>query len=527
MQGREVPSFGGEWSRSAPDAREHDSLSLIGSVVDGRYLVERLVGSGGFGLVYRATHLRFHSAVALKVLRVPPQCTSEQRERFVARFAEEGRLAFNLGALHPGIVRVFEAGTLSSAGGATAPYLAMEWLDGVPLAELVAERRVRGQAPLTLSDTLELLELAAQGLAAAHRSRVAHCDVKPANLFVCSHDGLRVAKLLDFGLAEVVIESVTASSSADSASSRRAFTSAYAAPEQWLAGLGRTGLWTDVHALALVCTELLSGRRAFEENDPRQLMAACLDQSARPTPGRRGVQVPEAVERVFEKALAVSPKSRFRDVAEFWEALRSASGSAWSSSRLRVSPALASVDAGPASPQAARLDSATAPTRSARHDTARPPGPVRERRSSPFSVERPLLRPGKWVALCVVAYAGWLLVGPHVSSQGRGSAAPAHRGHVPSSSPLPPPPSGSEPARMQPPVASAAAASVQPRHPGSAAPRRPRVLVSTIAPASTAVAGAPSALPHVEPAMPHASSRASAGAELDQLLQRPALITRQ
>src|SRR3982751_4565027 len=128
MSGVDANEFTGE-AHTGPDAGEADHLHLSGSVIDGRYLVERLVGSGGFGLVYRATHLHFASPVAIKVLRIPPLCGREERERFVARFSEEGRLAFNLGARHPGIVRIHEAGMVETRGGELTPYLAMEWLD--------------------------------------------------------------------------------------------------------------------------------------------------------------------------------------------------------------------------------------------------------------------------------------------------------------------------------------------------------------------------------------------------------------
>lgn len=302
---------------------ESDRLGLVGSVVDGRYLVERLVGRGGFGFVYRAKHLRFHSPVALKVLNVPPHASRDERERFVARFAEEGRLAFGLGALHPGIVRVLEAGTLETSLLEPTPYLAMEWLDGTSLRDFLEDRQARELPPLTVRETVELLDPAVQGLAAAHRARIAHCDVKPANIFLSVHDGAQTAKVLDFGLAEVVAEGVLASQSS-SGGPAHGFTSAYAAPEQWVSRLGRTGPWTDVHALALLCAELLCGRRALPSGTAQQLMAACLDESTRPTPAAMGTPLGAELDAVFDKALSISPKARFRGADEFWSAFKRA-----------------------------------------------------------------------------------------------------------------------------------------------------------------------------------------------------------
>jgi serine/threonine protein kinase len=135
-----------------------------------------------------------------------------------------------------------------------------------------------------------------------------------------------VSKLLDFGLAKAVHESATTSSLfAETGHRETSFTPSYGAPEQWLRRLGATGTWTDVHALALVCVEFLCGRRAFQ-GDSAQLMASCLDQAVRPTPRALDCEVPDAVEQVFLKALAVDPRERFANAADFWRALQSAAG---------------------------------------------------------------------------------------------------------------------------------------------------------------------------------------------------------
>ncbi len=384
----------GDSSRRVEPAPDSDRLGLVGSVVDGRYLIERLVGRGGFGFVYRATHLRFDSKVALKVLNVPPQASRAERERFFARFAEEGRLAFSLGALHPGIVRVFEAGTLETSLLEPTPYLAMEWLEGRSLREFLEDRAASGLSALGVGEVLELLEPAVQGLAAAHRARVAHCDVKPANVFLSLHDGQRTAKVLDFGLAQVVAEGVLASQSTASGVEAHGFTFAYAAPEQWVPRLGHTGPWTDVHALALLCVELLCGRRALSGNDPRQLMAACLDESRRPTPAALGLELGAALERVFDKALGVSPKTRFRSAGEFWAAFRQAAASV---DRLPPPPAVAPSAHGGGAPSLHDPATTTAPTRA----------PARARQQSRVAL-LPLILPvlgALWLA------RSWLLAG--------------------------------------------------------------------------------------------------------------------
>jgi hypothetical protein len=317
-------------ARLSPDQDEGaDPCGLVGSIVDGRYLVERVVGRGGFGVVYRAHHLRFESPVALKVLLPRVATPGRLSPEFGRRFLLEGKLLFSLSGLHPSIVRVFETGMLSLAQGVPAPYLALEWLDGESLESLLERRSAAGLGPHSLAECLALLEGPAKALGLAHARRIAHRDVKPANLFVVGQGERRVTKLLDFGIAKAMSESTdTSELFADSGFVERALTPGYAAPEQWLARFGATGTWSDVFSLALVAVELLSGQRALSGSDSTQLMGACIDPTHRPTPRALGVAVSDDVEAVFARALAVDPRARFRDAGELWESLRSAAGRA-------------------------------------------------------------------------------------------------------------------------------------------------------------------------------------------------------
>jgi serine/threonine protein kinase len=332
------------------ESRNEQALrALTGRVIDGRYLLERVVGSGGFAVVFRASHLRFQRPVAIKMLGIGSGATRDERRNIVASFLAEGKLLFELGGLHPSIVRVFETGTVECADG-TTPYLAMEWLDGLPLDREIERRREHRAR--TLDEVMALLDEAVRGLSAAHRKRIAHRDIKPANIFLSVKDERVSAKLLDFGVAKAFGESVTqADAYDDTGCARSSFTPAYAAPEQWLRRLGATGPWTDVHALALVLTELLCGRRAFDGNGA-ELMAQCLD-VIRPTPRALGVEVSDEVERVFAQALALKPRERFADADEFWSALRRASSAGGVA--LRAAPA--------PQPLASRPNDARAPRR--------------------------------------------------------------------------------------------------------------------------------------------------------------------
>jgi serine/threonine-protein kinase len=105
-----------------------------------------------------------------------------------------------------------------------------------------------------------------------------------------------------------------------------AFTPAYGAPEQWLPKrYGQTGPWTDVWGFALCLVEALTGQTPFD-GDAMTTMAACIDETRRPTPRTLGVSVPDGVERAILRALAVDPRERFHDIGTFWDEIERASG---------------------------------------------------------------------------------------------------------------------------------------------------------------------------------------------------------
>jgi serine/threonine protein kinase len=319
-----------------------DPFGIVGTVVDGRYRVERVAGQGGFGVVYRAWHLGFESPIALKVLKLPESWSIERKQARVTSFQREGRMLFELSALHPAIVRAFETGTVAGPDGSPAPYLSLEWLEGASLDHELKQRRKQGVAAMTLPEVLGLLHGPAEGLARAHARGIVHRDVKPGNLFVTMQGDEPYVKILDFGIAKVVDGAAdTTAQYAATAGSTASFTAMYAAPEQWLERLGATGTWTDVHALALVCVELLTGSIPFAGREPVQFMAACLDPALRPTPKSRGVELAADVESVFAKAIALHPRERFRDVGAFWRALCEAAR--WSPDRAMAAAELVSV----------------------------------------------------------------------------------------------------------------------------------------------------------------------------------------
>jgi len=297
-----------------------DTFKLKGQILDARYQVESVVGEGGFGVVYRATQVNFDEPVAIKVLKIPGQLSAKDAEVFVETFRAEGKHLRKLSAEHPAFVRAHDTGVIN-VDGAPAPYLVLEWLDGSPLEDDLAERREKGQQGRTLQESMELVEPIFGALAHAHAQRVAHRDIKPANIFVIRTKNGKSTKLLDFGMAKVMTATGTQGLHAATQGGLSGLTPAYAAPEQWDKKMSATGPWTDVYSLALVLVELLTDKPPLDGDDMPSLMASTLDEEIRPTPTVRGAVVDSAVEAVFAKALALHPKDRYRHAGEFWNAL--------------------------------------------------------------------------------------------------------------------------------------------------------------------------------------------------------------
>jgi len=304
-----------------------DPFDLCGVTIDGKYRVASVVGDGGFGVVYRGVHKGFGELIAIKCLKLPSSLEEEQRAELLEKLQEEGRLLHRLSKATSGIVQALDVGACISPSGIWVPYLIMEWLEGETLGEFLKRRATNGEGGLDLAAAIKMLEPAARALAVAHAQKIAHRDVKPANIFLVEVGGRRTAKVLDFGIAKVLSDHRGYTTALEStAMSPTAFTPRYGAPEQFNKQRGATGPWTDVFALALVLVECVSGRKALEGDDPTQLYIASADPAFRPTIRARGVEVAENVEDVLRKALEVEPKKRYPDAGAFWSALEIAAG---------------------------------------------------------------------------------------------------------------------------------------------------------------------------------------------------------
>ena len=290
-----------------------DPFALVGQVLAGRFRIERAVAEGGFGVVYRAQQLALDRAVAIKVLKTPADLSPLARMNPQQIFEAEARTAARL--KHPHIVEVYDFGVAETTGGAPLLWMAMEWLEGKTLEQVLADRQGEPMSPAAALDFLGPL-LRTMGF--AHRQGVAHRDLKPGNIMLAQEGGTAVLKVLDFGIAKMMAGTGpdAPGSAARNTQDAPAFSPDYAAPEQLVRAA--TGPWTDVHALALIMTEFLTGQAAYgpvNGNLYSQVLSV-----RRPTPESKGIPVGDW-EPVLSRALAQRPEDRYPDADAFVEAL--------------------------------------------------------------------------------------------------------------------------------------------------------------------------------------------------------------
>jgi serine/threonine-protein kinase len=268
--------------RGEVDAARRQSTDrfLPGTVLGGRYRVVALLGKGGMGEVYRADDLTLGQPVALKFL---PEAMA-RNEDFLVRLRNEVRTARRVS--HPNVCRVYDVGEVD---GQT--FLSMEYVDGEDLASLL--RRI-GRLPV--DKTLQIARQLCAGLAEAHRQGVLHRDLKPANVML---DGRGHILITDFGLAGLAEQIERADV--------RSGTPAYMAPEQ-LQGKG-VSVKSDIYSLGLVLYEILTGKRAFEDETFTKLQRARREKpSTRPSSLIKDLD--PAVERVILSCLEPDPGNR-------------------------------------------------------------------------------------------------------------------------------------------------------------------------------------------------------------------------
>jgi serine/threonine protein kinase len=263
------------------------------------YRIEALIGRGGAGVVYRATHLPLHRPAAVKLLAPGLAADADYRRRF----EREARVAAALE--HPHIVPIYDAGYAEGV-----LYLAMRYIDGPNLATVIHD-----DGPMDLHRACELLTGVAEALDSAHHAGLVHRDVKPANVLLTTPGqptGRQHAYLCDFGIAR------QSSSTLTTATGEFLGTLQYAAPEQ-IQGQPVDGR-TDQYALACVAYRCLTGRVPYPADEPAAVMFAHISADP-PRASTHNPALPPAVDDIIARALAKKPTDRFPDCTSFLHAL--------------------------------------------------------------------------------------------------------------------------------------------------------------------------------------------------------------
>jgi len=294
----------GFMGKEAPTASP--SLPRIGELIAGKYTIDRILATGGMGVVVAAKHIRLDQRVAIKFL-LPEML---DREELVARFLREAQATVGLHGEHA--VRVYDVGTLETG----SPYLVMELLRGNDLDE---ELEVRG--PLDVEEAVDYTLQACEAIAEAHRVGIVHRDIKPSNLFLARRpDGSRIVKVVDFGISKLLADEAQRGLNSKLTTTTAMLGSPqYMSPEQVRSARDVDGR-TDIWSLGCVLYEMLANVPPFSAETVSAVSAMIVADKPPSLRTLRGDAPPELC-KVVLRCLEKNRERRYRTVAALAEAL--------------------------------------------------------------------------------------------------------------------------------------------------------------------------------------------------------------
>jgi len=275
----------------------------VGSVIADTYTIEALIGRGGMGAVFLASHKRLPGKkVAIKVLHA-----ELSGQEVLHRFEREAQIASKLG--HPNIVGVTDYNVMPDG----TPYLVLEYLEGESLAQQLRN------GPLPLEHVMSIVRQVGSALAAAHREGIVHRDLKPQNIFMVPSEVenrvVDVAKVLDFGISKI-----RGSQTVKTQEAALLGTPQYMAPEQATGQHDKVDGRTDIFALGAIVHEMMSGQPAFSgANIPEVVFKVVYEQPA--DLAALAPATPPAVLAAVKRAMEKKAEDRFQTVAELVEAI--------------------------------------------------------------------------------------------------------------------------------------------------------------------------------------------------------------
>jgi formylglycine-generating enzyme required for sulfatase activity/predicted Ser/Thr protein kinase len=286
-----------EWIQSRDGVSESTGWDLkLGSTFAGRYEVLKVIGKGGMGVVYLVRDVDLDRNVALKIPTL-----GDADETFVRRFQREARVGAQLSHDNR-FCRIIDVNKFEDL-----PYLTMDFIEGRPLTDVLAEQGGRMPVPCAV----RLARMLAEALSETHARGIIHRDLKPANIMI-RDDGSPV--LMDFGLARREADTQLTASGAMG-------TPAYMSPEQAKGDSQAVGLPTDIYSLGVILYELLTGHKTFDGSNRRGLLYRIVYEDPAP-PSTYCPNLDPRLEAICLKALKKAPEDRFATMGELAEALK-------------------------------------------------------------------------------------------------------------------------------------------------------------------------------------------------------------
>ena len=291
-----------------PDDASETTNSIAGEpILDGRYQLEKRLGQGGMGVVYKARHIFLKTSHAIKII-LPDLVGNDPN--LVTRFRQEALAAAAI--RHQNIIAVTDFGVVRG----TMPFLVMEFVQGASLQDVMAE-----EGAMSPVRAFELMQPICAGIAAAHRQGIVHRDLKPLNVMICADMPMSEAvKILDFGLAKIKSGELLGSFIAAQTTGLMG-SPFYMAPEQW--SDEPPDARADVYSLGVMLFQMLCGEVPFKGSSIPSIMKKHLTAEV-PSLMSRGVEVPPQIEQVVRHALAKEAAHRTQSADAFAKELREA-----------------------------------------------------------------------------------------------------------------------------------------------------------------------------------------------------------
>ncbi|HKU42446.1 MAG TPA: serine/threonine-protein kinase [Polyangiales bacterium] len=279
------------------------------TVIRERYRLETMIGEGGMASVWRARDLTLARSVALKLLFARDD---RDQNALTARFLREARIAASV--QHRNVIQIVDFGTTEDE----LPFMVMELLEGEPLSG-----RMHRERQLPVADVVQIANLTLRGLSAVHTAGIIHRDLKPDNIYLKRENDSVYPKILDFGISRSVEPQSGRRSALTTRDGLIIGTPEYMSPEQ-ARGVKDIDPRTDLYSMGVIMYEALSGRLPFHNENVGDLIIQVVTGTA-PTVHELMPEIPLAISKVVERAMARRREDRFKNATEMQAALLEAS----------------------------------------------------------------------------------------------------------------------------------------------------------------------------------------------------------